>query len=293
MMHPDQFAIDDELVALLLRAQHPELAHLRIERAESSGTVNAMFRLGDDLVVRMPFVTWADDLTEEADRLTRLGPKLSTPIPHVFATGSPQVEYPYPWLVLGWLPGRPPAPGSGSTELAGDLLGFLEELHAVELPGQPPVYRSALARLDDDVQECLRRSRPLLEPGEFSAVERCWRDALDAPPWRAPLVWTHGDLLPGNILVNDKGRLSAVLDFGASGPRDPACDLMYVWSLLTAPAQQFAHERHGLGEDAWRRGRGWALSQAIIALPYYLESNLGMVAVARQALSQLSQSFRD
>ncbi|MEP6842365.1 MAG: aminoglycoside phosphotransferase family protein [Pseudolysinimonas sp.] len=290
MMHRDQLPVDEELVARLLRAQHPELAQLPVTRLDSSGTVNAMFRLGDELVVRMPYVAPADG-PAEADLLTRLWPKLSTPIPRVVATGSPDDEYPSHWLVLGWLPGRPPTPGSGSRELAAELLTFLEELRAVDLPGAPPTYRSALTPLNEQVLECLEQSRALLDPVEFSALELCWRDALAATAWDGPTVWTHGDLLPANVLVNDAGHLTAVLDFGAAGPRDPACDLMGVWSLLTPQAQQFAHERHGLGEDAWRRARGWALSQAIIALPYYVDTNPGMVAVARQALSQLSRTY--
>lgn len=288
-MHADELAVDTTLVRRLLREQYPSWAELPIERVASSGTVNAMFRLGNNLVMRLPFVTWADDPALEVELLRILAPRLATPIPRVVATGAAGRDYPFSWSVLEWLPGAPPAPGSGGPELARALLAFVAELGAVDAPGTAAEYRRSLHELNDDVRECLARSRPLLDSLDFEAIEHCWAECLAAAPWAGPLRWTHGDLLPGNILVDESGRLTAILDFGAAGLRDPAADLMGVWSLLDADGREFVRQAHGLGEGAWHRARGWALSQAIIALPYYIDTNPGMVAVARQALAQLTR----
>src|SRR5439155_14751042 len=85
-------------------------------------------------------------------------------------------------------------------------------------------------------------------------------------------VWIHGDLTPGNLLV-EQGRLSAVIDFGCLGVGDPACDLMVAWTLLSGETRDAFRAALAVDDATWARGRGWALSWALIALPYYLETN--------------------
>ena len=58
-----------------------------------------------------------------------------------------------------------------------------------------------------------------------------WERVVSAPPWSRPPVWVHGDLHPGNLLV-DEGRLSAVIDFGDLAAGDPATDLSVIWMML-------------------------------------------------------------
>ncbi|HSO51221.1 MAG TPA: phosphotransferase, partial [Actinomycetes bacterium] len=117
---------------------------------------------------------------------------------------------------------------------------------------------------------------------------RSWQASLEAPAWDGPEVWVHGDLLPGNLLVVG-GRLSAVIDFGGLNVGDPACDLQPAWNLFAGAGASRARFRAELAIDdaSWLRGRGWALAQAVMALPYYWDTNPGMVRQASHALAQV------
>ena len=58
-MHADELETDASLVGRLLAAQFPHWADLPIEPVQSSGTDNAIYRLGDDMAVRLPRIHWA------------------------------------------------------------------------------------------------------------------------------------------------------------------------------------------------------------------------------------------
>jgi aminoglycoside phosphotransferase (APT) family kinase protein len=111
-----------------------------------------------------------------------------------------------------------------------------------------------------------------------------WEDALRAPAWAGPPVWLHADLMPGNLLVDDGGRLSAVIDFGCMGAGDPACDLFPAWNLLPPGAREVFRTALDVDDATWTRGRGRTLSQALIALPYYRTTNPSMASNARHVI---------
>ena len=113
-----------------------------------------------------------------------------------------------------------------------------------------------------------------------------WDAALRAPPWKEPPVWIHGDLSPGNLLVSE-GRLTAVIDFGGLGVGDPACDLMIAWTLFSGESRKAFRAAISLDDAAWERGRGWALSWALIFIPYYLETNPTGVASAWHTIDEV------
>lgn len=100
------------------------------------------------------------------------------------------------------------------------------------------------------------------------ALEAVWRDALDARPWPGPPVWVHGDLHPANLLLDDAGALTAVLDFGDLTAGDPATDLAVAWMVFDAEhRRRFAaglRARGHLDDATWRRARGWALHLGLI-----------------------------
>jgi aminoglycoside phosphotransferase (APT) family kinase protein len=287
-MHPDELDVDEALVRRLLAEQFAEWAQLPLRRVPSSGTVNAMFRLGDELVVRLPFVEWgAGGIQQEARWLPRLAPHLPVAIPAVRAVGMPGLGYPCPWLVLDWIPGEHPEPGrlQRPEALATDLVAFVRALRAIDPTDAPIGHRGfTLRRFDEPVRDSLRAAGDLVDE---ATILRLWEQALGADPYDGPPVWVHGDLLPANVLLQS-GRLSAVLDLGAAGVGDPACDLMAAWSVLPAA------ERHGFREaldaDAasWSRGRGYAIVQAAVALPYYRDTNPGMVQNSLRILTELA-----
>ncbi|MDT0445715.1 aminoglycoside phosphotransferase family protein [Streptomyces johnsoniae] len=281
-------AIDDDLVRRLIAGQFPRWAGLAVARLPSGGTVNAMFRLGDDMVVRLPLTAGgAGDVSLERTWLPRLAPRLPTSVPEVLGGGRPAEGYPWPWSVYKWLAGENPVAGalSDPVALAGDLAAFVAAMRSITLPGAPQAHRGGpVASLDAATRTAIEELRGLPQEGvDCDAAAAVWAEALEAPGWNGPPVWLHADLMPGNLLVNG-GRLTSVIDFGCLGVGDPACDLFPAWNLLPADAREVFREALGVDDATWTRGRGRTLSQALIALPYYRGTNAAMAHNARHVI---------
>lgn len=261
--------ITDDLVRALLREQHPDLAGLPV-RFAARGWDCQMWRLGDELAVRLPFATpTADDLLrKEHAWLPRLAPHLPLPVPVPQRLGEPSELFPRTWIVTTWVPGEPadhvPAVNAG----AGDTLAaFLTALHVPAPKGAPtggghrggPLSEHA-GHFPEGLAEAARRGL-VAEP---DAVRTVWNDAATAPEWDGPPVWLHGDLHPANVLTRD-GELHGVIDFGDMAAGDPACDLASAWILLPDDGVERFHKAYGRTLDAatLRRARGWALMRAI------------------------------
>lgn len=287
-MHPDQHPIDDDLVRRLIAEQFPRWAGQPVARFPSGGTVNALYRLGESLAVRLPLVAGGTaDVALERKWLPRLAPHLPVAIPQVLSAGEPGEGYPWPWSVYRWLDGRNPEAGALSKPalLAEDLAGFVVAMRSITLPGAPQAHRGGpLTSLDMATRASIEKLRGLPEEDlDGDAAVMVWEQALRAPAWDGPPVWLHADLMPGNLLVED-GRLTAVIDFGCTGVGDPACDLVPAWNLLPAEAREVFRRALNVDDATWIRGRGRALSQALIALPYYRDTNPAMVHNARHVL---------
>ncbi|MDI3417371.1 aminoglycoside phosphotransferase family protein [Streptomyces luteolus] len=288
-MHPDMHPVDEALVRRLIAGQFPQWAGLPVERFPSGGTVNAMYRLGDDLAVRLPLVRGgAGDVALDRTWLPRLAPRLPVPVPELLATGEPAEGYPWPWSVGRWLAGENPEAGAlrEPALLAEDLAGFVTAMRNVTLRGAPRAHRGGpCALLDAGTRAAVEELRGIPQEGvDCDAALAVWEEALDAPAWDGPPVWLHADLLPGNLLVDTAGRLSAVIDFGCVGVGDPACDLFPAWGLLPPDARRVFRAALDVDDATWVRGRGRALSQALIALPYYRTTNAAMASGARQVI---------
>ncbi|MYS79103.1 aminoglycoside phosphotransferase family protein [Embleya scabrispora] len=288
-MHPDMHPIDEELVRALITERFPQWAGSAVRRFPSAGTVNAMFRLAEDMVVRLPLVAGgAEDVLMEREWLPRLAPLLPTAVPEVLGAGEPAGGYPWPWSVYRWQAGGNPEVGAlkNAVALAEDLAGFVTAMRGITLPGGPQAHRGGpLARLDASTRAAIEELREIPEEGiDCAAVTAVWEDALRAPAWDGPPAWLHADLMPGNLLVDDTGRLTAVIDFGCTGVGDPACDLFPAWNLLPADARRVFGTALGVDDATWRRGRGRALSQALLALPYYRTTNPAMAGNARHVI---------
>lgn len=288
-MHPGTHPIDDDLVRRLVAGQFPQWAGLTVERFPSGGTVNAMYRLGDRMVVRLPLVAGgAGDVVLEREWLPRLAARLPTAVPDVLGAGRPAEGYPWPWSVYRWLAGENPEAGAlrAPGQLAADLAGFVTAMRSITLPGAPTAHRGGpVASLDAETRAAIGELRRIpQEDIDCDAVTAVWEDALRAPVRDEPSVWLHADLMPGNLLVDGDGRLTSVIDFGCTGVGDPACDLFPAWNLLPAGAREIFREALGVDDATWRRGRGRTLSQALIALPYYRTTNPAMARTARHVI---------
>jgi aminoglycoside phosphotransferase (APT) family kinase protein len=265
--------ITAELIRDLLRDQHPDLAGHPV-RLGARGWDNQLWRLGDDLAVRLPWATGAADalLRKEHAWLPGLAPRLPLPVPVPRRLGEPSARFPRPWLVTTWVPGTPAdrAPATDAARAADALAAFLTALHR-PAPDDAPTGRArggSPAAADAYVTEHLARAVEyglIPDPGAVRAV---WEDAAAAPTWAGPPVWLHADLHPANVLTAD-GTFCGVIDFGDLCAGDPACDLAAAWTLLPdAAATERCLAAYGPGVDdaMLRRARGWAVLRALVCL---------------------------
>jgi len=282
-MHDNEVEVPAHLVRRLLEEQLPQWAALPLARVPSYGTDNVLYRLGDELLVRLPKIDWATGQIEKERRLLPwLAPQLPVAVPEVVALGEPALGYPWTWAVYRWLDGEPPS--TGTVELAQELAAFISALQRVETTDAPhgTSRGGPLSHRDAGTQAALKQLDGEID---VAAAAEAWENALHAPPWPHEPVWLHGDLLEGNLLVGD-ARLCGVIDWGAACAGDPAFDYHIAWSLL-APVRGEFRAACGVDDDTWARARGLALSQALIALPYYLETSPPIVARSRLAIEQV------
>jgi aminoglycoside phosphotransferase (APT) family kinase protein len=278
-LHLGEPDIDDNLVRSLLAMQFPDLASHPLDEVQSAGTVNVIYRLGEDLCVRLPRLRkWSDSLEKELTWLPRIAGRVSLGIPEPVGRGEAGGGYPFTWAIYRWLPGESLATDqlTDQSEISADLARFVLQLQALEPTGAPMSGRKPLVDLDEMTRTAIRSAGDQLDRGRTMAA---WEEALASPAWDGVAVWHHCDLLPPNLLVDD-GRLTAVLDFGSVGVGDPALDVVPAWSVFDAHARMTF--RTGLEVDAgtWARARGYALHQALLIIPYYAKTNPGFVDMA-------------
>ena len=288
-MHADELPVDTATLQRLLRHQFPEWADLPVTPLPIGGTDHALFRLGSDLVARLPRIDWAAEQAERDARwLPVLAPHLPLAVPAPVAVGRPGDRMPWPWTVVPWYVGGNPTPHDTDLDRAAlDLAGFVGALHRVDTTGGEESCGSSrgapLATRDDGTRDALAQ---LADRVDVPALTEVWDDALAAKPWTGPSVWIHGDLEAGNLIAHE-GRLSAVIDYGALGVGDPAADLMPAWAIFEGRSRAAFREAVGYDEHTWRRSRGWALSTAVIALPYYWDTFPGIVTASLRKLTAL------
>ncbi|MDX2685895.1 phosphotransferase [Streptomyces scabiei] len=230
--------ITEDLILELLREQCPELAHLPVKLG-ALGWDNQVWRLGDDLAVRLPWATETADalLHKEHAWLPGLAPHLPLPVPVPQRLGEPSERFPRPWLVTTWVPGG----GCSGRDRGGPLADTAEHLTR----GLASATELGLIQNPD-------------------AVRAVWEDAAAAPAWTGPRLWLHGDLHAANILTRE-GTFCGVIDFGDLCAGDPACDLAAAWTLLPDGEVDLFHRTYRPIPDAatLRRARGWAVLRAL------------------------------
>jgi len=283
-----EVGISAELARALLARQHPDLADLPIELAVE-GWDNAVFRLGDDLALRLPRRAIGAELIRHEQRwLPLLKDRLPLAIPAPVRIGVAQDNYPWPWSVTPWFAGET-ADLAPPDEDQGEVLGgFFRALHlpAPEDAPRNPVRGVPLA---ERLPAFEARIAGLAAKGVRldAQIQAVWEDALAAPNDAAP-TWIQGDPHPRNVVVAD-GRITAIIDWGDMAQGDRASDLASVWMVLpSAAARRHAMAACGaVSEATWRRARGWAVLYGVLLLDAGLTDDPRMAAIARATFERL------
>lgn len=297
-MHDGEIVADPALVGRLLAAQFPQWAHLPLTPVPSAGTDNSIYRLGDDMLVRLPRVEWSVAQVEKEQRwLPRLAPHLPLAVPSPLGQGVPGEGFPWPWSVYRWLDGETASLDRmvDPCVVAEDLARFITALWRVDATGGPPPGPHNFGRgvpLADRDAATATALAALTDVIDVDAAGAAWTAAVRTPGWHERPLWIHGDLMPGNILLS-RGRLTGVIDFGGLGVGDPACDLTVAWNLFRGASRKAFRTALAVDDDTWARGRGWALSVALIQLPYYLTTNPVIAENARGVINEVLADRRD
>lgn len=305
VLHDDEIPIGTGLVRALVDRAMPHYAGVRVRRLDSSGSSNALFRLGEHLLVRLPRQPGGSAaITKEARWLPVVGPSLPVGVPEVVAVLEPGCGYPERWSVVRWIYGEHPEVVTPETpadprrgELAASLAEVVCALRMAQVPaeatGDPGLrsYRGEpLAAMDAVTRQNIGRCRALGDFGfDLDAAGRLWDEAMRLPGAqdRPPPRWYHGDLAAENLLMRD-GNLAAVLDFGGLSVGDPAVDLAVAWEVLDPPAREIFRERLGVDDAAWLRGRAWALSITLMIWYYWTtmpQRRSSRIAIGRNILA--------
>ncbi|WP_419876998.1 aminoglycoside phosphotransferase family protein [Brevibacillus centrosporus] len=297
MNHSQAPQIDEALVKRLIAGQFPQWADLPLASVQSGGTDNVIFRLGEHMSVRIPRVDWAIGQVEKEHKwLPSMASMLPLPIPTPIAMGMPALDYPWRWSVNRWLEGD-----NAVNEPIGDLphaahsmasfLRALQQFPSTEGPapgphnsgrGEPLMLRDAAVR---------KAIEALHDVFDRTEATKAWEASLHAPKWEGEPVWLHGDLHPGNLLVQNN-RLSAVIDFGLLGVGDPACDCMCAWTVLNDQSRPAFREGLAVDDVTWLRGSGWALSFGLTALAYYRHTNPVLSDISRRTIEEVLTDHR-
>jgi len=304
-LHHDEIPVDAEMVRALVRRAMPERADAPVRPLPSTGSTNALFRLGDDLVVRLPRQPGGSaSIAKEAAWLPVIGPQLPVEVPEVVAVFDAGSDFPERWSVLRWIDGAHPAVIDPQTpsdvrreDLARDLANLLAAFQRIDVPpgavDDPDLrwYRGEpLATMDDVPRDNIERCRSLPDFGlDLDAAELLWADAMSLPGVadRTPPRWYHGDLAAENLLMRN-GKLAAVLDFGGLAVGDPTVDLVVAWEILDPPAREMLRRQLGVDDATWLRGRAWALAISLMIWYYWTTMPVrraSRVAMARNVLA--------
>lgn len=298
-MHADQLAVSAGQVRALVARQFPQWREMPVSGVISAGTDNAIFRIGERYAARFPLRPMDADaadrwLRAEAAAAGELAGRTRFATPEPVAIGKPGEGYPLPWAVQTWLTGtvasdEDPDP-AGSVLFARDLAEFISGVRSIDTRGR--TFRGTgrggdLRTHDEWMETCFRKSEGLLD---VPRLRRLWA-AFRELPREAADVMTHGDLMPGNLLVSGC-RLTGVLDVGGLGPADPALDLVGAWHALEPEPRQVLRDALRSDDLDWQRGTAWAFQQAMGLVWYYADTNPVMSATGRRTLERILADSR-
>jgi aminoglycoside phosphotransferase (APT) family kinase protein len=285
-MHRDEVNITTELIRTLLTQQFPAWADLPLKLMRPEGTDNAMYRLGNDKLLRLPrIIGSAENIAKEAKWLPKLATHLPIAVPEIIGKGAPTPDYPFSWLICRYIEGNNPSPKTqfAPHQAAIDLGHFVAAMQKIDTNGAPKCQRGMHPSIRD---AATRKSINLLDDiYDVRMLTDLWEKIIATPTWSGPPVWIHGDLHAGNILI-EGDLISAVVDFGLAGVGSPAADMMAAWTLLTPETREIFRSIVQPDDATWMQGRCWAFTMGVLAYPYYKDTNPIFANIAKRALDQ-------
>lgn len=293
----EEIKINTDLAKCLVSDQFPQWKDLDVCPVEPGGWDNRTFRLGKDKLLRFPSAAgYVAQVTKEHEWLPYLATKLPLIIPSPISRGKPGCGYPWQWSVYNWIPGETVASRQqiNKTKLAIKLANFLLTLYDIDttdgpLAGEHNYYRGGDVKIYE--RETLKSLDLLKSKFDTALYKEIWDSGAETQ-WKFSPVWVHGDISPDNLLTNEYGELSAVIDFGLLSIGDPACDLAIAWSYFDDESREAFHDSLGIDEDTWKRGRAWALWKALIIVSGFSNSNTKAIAFSNRIIAEIMSDFK-
>lgn len=276
-MSNDKFIIDTTIAKRLIANQFPQWKELFVRPVDRSGWDNITFHLGENMLIRMPSASeYVLQVEKEQKWLPKLAPLLPLSIPVPLAMGEPTPEYPWKWSIYQWIEGETAASGhiTDLYDFATTLAQFLQAFQRIDardgpLSGLHSFFRGgSLTNYDSEARRAIIALNGKIDT---HVATRLWEEAI-ATTWQGLPVWVHGDISTGNLIVN-KGKLSAVIDFGQLAVGDPACDLAIAWTLFSGKSREAFRKNLQLDEKTWARGRAWTLWKALVVAANFTNPN--------------------
>ncbi len=292
-MNQKTIILSPDLARKLIAQQFPEYSNLPITDVKKQGHDNRTYRLGDHMLIRMPTAAdYALKVPKEQELLPGLANRLSVSIPAPIKMGKPSADYPYPFSIYKWLPGKSinllTLTDQEKEQLAFDMAKFLKELQAImdikgPEPGQHNWWRGDHVSIyDKGAREQIAELANFIDAPRALAL---WDQAC-ATRWNKTPIWIHGDFAIGNILM-DGGKLSAVIDFGGAAVGDSACDLVIAWTYLSGKAREIFISKMDMDDDTWLRARAWALWKATFELCQIADKNSAEAASQKRIIDEV------
>lgn len=267
-----QIKIDEIIAQKLITEQFPEFKNFEITSVKTQGHDNRTYKVGHDFLIRLPTAQrYASSIEKEQIWLPQFAPYISTIIPKPIRLGKPTSYYPYPWSIYTYIKGE--SANNVSLQdlnlpiIAEQVAQFLKELAAINtkngpLPGPNNFYRGG--RLDFYYKQTQAALQKLSTYFDVTAYEQLWHQAVQNR-WLCNPVWIHGDMSPGNIIIENK-QLKAVIDFSGIAVGEPSCDLVMAWTFFDETSKQIFKENLNYENNIWENGRAWALWKSLITL---------------------------
>jgi aminoglycoside phosphotransferase (APT) family kinase protein len=282
--------IDAQLVRALLHSQYPNFDGVDCYEV-AEGFDNSLWRLGSDLVIRLPRrEAGVTPLENELRWLPEVARQVSLRTPLPLMAGVPSDAFPWPWSISTWIDGVPgdEVDPEVLARSAWSLATFLREVH-VNAPSDAPrnPYRSVtLAERSSTLEERLNELHHELNHVKVLSL---WTSCRDVPLGDRPAQWLHGDFHPGNTLYRD-GELIGVVDFGDLCAGDPATDL--AGGLMSLPYDaltEFFHTYRLDDEATLQRTIGWAVFFGVMMVSLGLRDRPSYLSIGQRALSNATR----